>query len=93
MPQFSLRQLLFSLIVFAVGCVILAEAVQGGVFALGLIAGIFSVGLFVCLLWVMAALVWVAGLCLRVSSAASDDAPDVTSAASRSGRAVERRSP
>ncbi len=93
MPQFSLRQLLLSLIVLAAGCAVLAQAVQGEVLPLGLIAGVFSIGLFFCLLWVLAAWVWVAGLCLRVSLAASDDAPDVTSAASRSSSVVERESP
>ncbi len=58
MPQFSLKQLLFSLVGFALVCVVLVQAVRGNILATGLIAGVVSLALFFAVFWLLASTAW-----------------------------------
>ncbi len=67
MRQFSLRQLLIGLAVVAVGCAVLAEAVQDRAWAVGAVVAVGSVGVFFLASWLLAGGLWCLGrvLCYR----------------------------
>ncbi len=67
MRQFSLRQLLIGLAVVAVGCAVLAEAVQDRAWAVGAVVAVGSVGGFFLSSWLLAGGLWCLGrvLCYR----------------------------
>ena len=67
MRQFSLRQLLIGLAVVAIGCAVLAEAVQDRAWAVGAVVAVGSVGVFFLASWLLAGGLWCLGrvLCYR----------------------------
>ena len=82
MRQFSLRQLLIGLAVVAIGCAVLAEAVQDRPWAVGAVVAIGSVGVFFLASWLLAGGLWCLGrvLCYRqFRQSGSWEAPSISS--------------